>query len=296
LAVEIGGTNLRYAIISETFELVEFKKISTDRFADAEDKPAFLADLLLPWIERLGRDAIRCVSFALASLMDKERTTVYSSPMVRGFNNIPLKSELERLLQLPVILEKDVNALLLYEMQKLPEKIEGISCGIFIGTGLGNAICIGGNVYKGYSGTACELGHITVPKINDLCGCGKPGCIELLTCGNLLYKLATETYFCDVKKIFTLYGDRQEVKDIVYYAAVACAIEFTILDPELVVLGGGVTEMEGFPYEEFIQMVRNNLRAPNPRESIRFIRASGDAHAGVIGAAVHASQVINRIH
>ena len=148
LTMEMGGTNLRYAIVDEEFRLIDFLKVPTRELAKAENKVDFIYGILEPIIIALGKENIICISFALASLMDRDRTIIYSSPMVSGFNNIPLKAELEKRLSLPVFMEKDVNSLLLYEMRKQRFSAEGIAVGVFIGTGLGNAMCINGKIYK----------------------------------------------------------------------------------------------------------------------------------------------------
>lgn len=82
LSVEIGGTNLRYGLVDTSFSLVNFHKIPTIGFSNAEDKIKYLKDLLTPFIDDYGRDNIICITMALASLMDKERTMIYSSPMM----------------------------------------------------------------------------------------------------------------------------------------------------------------------------------------------------------------------
>lgn len=290
ICMEIGGTNLRYGAVDAGLRLLEFHKSPTRELSDAPDKVSYLAGLLLGLIERIGRGRVLGVSMALASLMDRERTTIYSSPMVRGFENIPLVEALGARLGLPVVMEKDVNILLLYEINRLALPREGIVAGVFIGTGLGNAICIDGKVYKGANGAACELGHIPVRGLNAPCGCGKKGCIELLACGRVLQRLAAETYGCPITELFIKHGQEEPVRQIVYDFALAIATEICILDPVCVVLGGGVVEMEGFPLEYLRESIAQNLRTPNPREALRIIPASGDEHAGVVGAAIHAMQ------
>lgn len=289
IGIEIGGTNLRIGIVDKDFSVVEFVKLPTKYLAGAEDKIGYLRELIAAYAEKYGRGNIEAVSMALASLMDKERKQIYTSPMIQGFENLELVELLETQTGLPVMIEKDVNILLLYEIWKnhIPEK--GIVAGTFLGTGLGNAMCIDGKVYTGFSGTACELGHIPVPDLELSCGCGKKGCMERLTCGKLLYELAEEKYHCPVTDIFKLHGDQQDVWDIVRYCAVSIAVEITILDPVCMILGGGVMGMKGFPLDRMKEEIRRNLRQPNPRESIAFYMASGDAEAGIIGAAIHAS-------
>ena len=294
VCLELGGTHLRLGIVAEDFSLAHFEKLPTALLSQAVDKTGFLAELLCPLIEKAGRENVIAVSMALASLMNKERSFVYSSPMVKGFDNIELKALLEERLCLPVYMEKDVNILLLYEIRKQSLPAEGIVAGIFLGTGLGNAICIDGKVYKGFSGAACELGHIPVSGLYENCGCGKKGCIELKACGRLLSTLSGKLG-CAVEDVFLLHGQHEQVKDVIYHFALAIATEVSILDPACVLLGGGVTDMPGFPMEEMLNQVRDNVRTPYPRQTLRFAYASKDSMAGVVGAAIHASQMTARL-
>lgn len=229
------------------------------------------------------------MTLSLASLMNRERTINYNSPNIKGFNNISLVDILTERTGLGVFMERDVNTALLYEIWKGHIDKRGIIIGIFIGTGLGNAMCIDGKVYIGNTGSACELGHIPVLGFADSCGCGKKGCIELKASGRTLYLLAEEKYHCPVSEIFERHGGEKDVKDVVRACAMAAATEITILDPNYVVLGGGVVDTKGFPMEYFEQTVKENLRIPYPRDSVRFIRALGDPEAGIVGAAINAA-------
>lgn len=292
ICVELGGTNLRYGLIDQGLHMEQFNKIPTEGLAAAKDKVAYFIHLIQPLIAQVGKCNVICITMALSSLMDKERRIVYSSPMVKGFDNVPLGDQMEKQLCIPVIMEKDVNILLLYELSQLRNPVEGIAIGIFLGTGLGNAICIDGRVYRGFSGSAGELGHIPAVGVKEMCGCGKSGCIELLACGRILSELANKKYKCPVSQIFVRHANEDELKNIVNIFSVAIATEVGILDPAMVILGGGVLQMEGFPYEYLLNGILHNIRTPNPRDTINVVRASNDEHAGVFGAAIYAQQVI----
>ena len=289
LSMEIGGTNLRYGVLDETFRVLDFKKEPSRYLSDAEDKGEYIEGLVRPYIERYGKEDFLCMTLSLASLMNRERTINYNSPNIKGFNNISLVDILTERTGLGVFMERDVNTALLYEIWKGHIDKRGIIIGIFIGTGLGNAMCIDGKVYIGNTGSACELGHIPVLGFADSCGCGKKGCIELKASGRTLYLLAEEKYHCPVSEIFERHGGEKDVKDVVHACAMAAATEITILDPAYVVLGGGVVDMKGFPMEYFEQTVKENLRIPYPRDSVRFIRALGDPESGITGAAINAA-------
>ena len=131
LCVEIGGTNLRYGVVTKNYTLKEFEKIPSKELSDAKNKGEYLKQLLDPVLEEHGGVSnFRCISLSLASLMDRDRTICYNSPNIRGFDNLPLKEILERLWGLPVIMERDVNTSLLYDLWKNHMGQEGIVIGV----------------------------------------------------------------------------------------------------------------------------------------------------------------------
>ena len=290
VSLELGGTNLRYGVIDSSFNVVQFSQVGTELLARASDKILFLQKLVEPLIREYGKDRIGAVTMALSSLLDKQRSYVFSSPMVSGFRDLPIKSVLEKRLNMPVFLEKDVNILLLYEIHKRKLKTHGIITGFFFGTGLGNAISIDGEIYVGETGSAGELGHIPVAGLRERCGCGKAGCIELRASGRLLETLATEVYRCPIDAIFTLHRNAEEMQKIIQFYAVAVATEIGILDPSYVIVGGGVAHMADFPRAELIARIKAHLREPLPRGALNVLFSSGDPTAGVVGAALHASR------
>lgn len=293
ISFELGGTHLRFGIVQGNLDVLVFDRMATSILSEAPNKISFFSSIIHDLIEKYKPEKIAAITFALSSLLDRERTYVYSSPMVKGFDNIPLKSELEREFTYPIILEKDVNILQLYEIYKRQLPREGIVTGFYLGTGLGNSISIDGKVYVGNTGSACELGHMPLYGSTEICGCGKKGCIELKACGRVLEHLAEKIFHCPVREIFQQYGSTSEIKEIIEYFALAIATEIGILDPRCVVLGGGVVDMPGFPKDLLITRIRSHVRTPYPRESLEFIFASGDTQAGIVGAVIHAK---NKLH
>ncbi len=293
ISFELGGTHLRFGIVQENLEVLVFDRISTKELSEAPNKVVFFSSIIHKLIEDYQPEEVCAITFALSSLLDRERTYVYSSPMVQGFDNIPLKSELEREFDYPIIFEKDVNILQLYEIYKRQLPMEGIVTGFYLGTGLGNSISIDGKVYVGHSGSACELGHIPLYGSTESCGCGKDGCIELKACGRVLEHLADEVFHCSVRDVFLLHGESKEITNVIEYFALAIATEIGILDPRCVLLGGGLIDMPGFPKEYLISRIQSHVRTPYPRRSLEFVFASGDSQAGIVGAVIHAKNILH---
>jgi len=287
LGIEAGGTHLRIAAVDRSLNVRSFKKIRSEELSDAEDKAAYLESLMMPYFHEMGRENCRCVCLSLASLMDRDRTVCFNSPNIRGFDDLPLKSMLEERVHIPVEMERDANTELLYEIQKKDLPRSGIVAGVYIGTGLGNAVCIDGRAYRGATGSACELGHIPVAGLTEDCGCGKKGCIELKASGRNLQRISAELN-CPVEEVFLRHPEEEKVQDFITMTACAIATEVTILDPVCTVLGGGVVRMSGFPLEILTERVKENLRVPDPRASFKLELSSGDPEAGVVGAVINA--------
>ncbi|MEI0561664.1 allose kinase [Brachyspira pilosicoli] len=284
ISIEIGGTNLRYSIIDNELNIIYFNKIKTKDFSDAYDKIEYLSKNIIDDI--MSKYKIKAISFSLASLLDKTRRIAQSSPMINNFENVELADIFEKKYNIDVFLQKDVNSLLLYDINKNHLDKNGIIVGIYLGTGLGNAIAIDGKIHYGFSGGSAELGHIPALGCYNKCDCGKTGCIETLVSGRKLEQIANNHNIKDISSIFNYFDDIEELKDFVRYFAIAVATEISILDPNAVIIGGGVPVMKNFPLDFFENEVKNNLRAPNPRNNINIIYSDNDINAGVIGSII----------
>lgn len=292
ISFETGGTSIRFAIVGEDLSIKEFYKIPTHEFNMASDTFSLLCDHIESMIKRIGFENIAGICSSWAAMLDLKCRVLLSAPNIRGFDNFRIADRLEERFGLRTYIIRDCNALLLYEMQRLGLSSEkGVIVGVFLGTGLGNAMCFDGKLYNGANGACSELGHLTIRGVEDICVCGKKGCVEVLCSGKTLRELAEKKYRVPISEIFVRHLDKEDVYNIVKYSAIAIAAEITILDPKLVILGGGVMKIPGFPFESFETEIRDNLRFPNPRYSARFAYASGDDVAGVIGATINAIMV-----
>ncbi len=287
ICIEIGGTNTRTALLDATCNVEKFEKVSTDFLAEAEDKIQYFSTLIEPYITLVGKENVAAISMTLTSLLDPARRYIYCTPMIKGMSDLALADGLEAVYNIPVILEQDVNTLMLYELSKIDEDCSGITAGFFLGTGLGNALAINGKVYSGHNGSAGELGHLTVPGIKDTCGCGKKGCWEFKASGLRLETVANELD-CNIKRIFATHLNTPQVREVIEYFAYAISYEIAILDPHFIILSGGILTMEGFPIDELISLVKENLRSPSPRETLKIFMGTMADEAGVVGAALNA--------
>lgn len=289
ICLDIGGTNCRLGLVGKDGTLYESRIHSTEALARDGFLEALTA-LIRNYAAGPGEQyVLRAVSMGFPATVDRTRRRVLSAPNIPGLpDDLPVCDILEEALGIPVFLERDVNLLLYYDLRALDLPKEGTVIGIYFGTGIGNSIYLGGKFHNGANGVAGELGHIPRLGQQTLCGCGNECCIEPLGGGRKLSELCeTEFSGTPIQEIYLRHGSSESVRQQVEVMAAAVATEVNILDPDHVVLGGGLLQMEGFPREFFEERIRFHTRKPYPLNSLRLLYARPDQTSGIIGAGLH---------
>lgn len=286
ICLDIGGTNCRMGLVGSDGKLFERCVLSTEALA-REGFLEALTNLIRAWAASFGGQyAVRAVSMGFPATIDRSRRRVLQAPNIPGLaDNLPVCDILEEALGLPVFLERDVNLLLAYDLQELRLEKDSTVIGIYFGTGIGNSICIGGRFHNGANGVAGELGHIPRLGQETPCGCGNSSCIEPLGGGRRLSRLC-ETDFSGtpINEIYLRHGSSDQVRQQVEVMAAAVATEVNILDPDYVVLGGGLLQMEGFPLSFFQERIRFHTRKPYPLMGLKLLYARPSQENGILGA------------
>ena len=293
LGIDVGGTHLRLGLIAENGVLSAYEKHATATLGDAPVEA--LAALITDYICRNGMEKrIAAVCIGFPATVDKRRETVLSAPNVRGLDGVPVGRLLSEQLGLPVYIERDVNLLLLNDMRRLRVAAQDVvAC--YVGTGLGNAILLGGRLFVGNSGVAGELGHIPYGDGSTPCGCGNEGCAEGLVAGRYLAALADGPLSpTPVGDLFAVHGGHPLLQTYVERLARVIATEINILDPEVLLLGGGVIHMPAFPRATLEGAIRAHTRKPLPNDTLRILYAEDtDGNGGVLGAGILAWRYVS---
>lgn len=211
-------------------------------------------------------------------------------------NGKPIQKDLEKLLGIPVKLANDANCLALAEAtlgaaSTLPFKPE-VVFGIIMGTGVGGGLIVNNQVINGANGIAGEWGHNHLDNSGGVCYCGKVGCVEKIISGPALehwYESLTgnKLPLAEIVALSEQGSDHAAVATIqrlIEYFGKAVAVLINILDPQVIVLGGGVSNIDALyslGYDEIMKHVFN----PNGLNTILLKPLLGDS-AGVFGAAM----------
>lgn len=283
IGMDIGGTNLRVGAVDAEGNVHDFKKLPVREVLRSPDVMGDLAAFLKDYVQDLEVEAL-CLGFP--ATLDKKRKVVLQAPNILHMENLPVADKLSELLGLPVLIERDVNLCMCCDMAKYNIPPEGVACGFYFGTGIGNAIFINGKPYVGRHGAAGELGHIPADGSEEVCGCGNFGCMENQAGGKYLIKNQKEKWpDCPQEELFIRHGD--ELKVFVDRMAQAVCAELNILDPDYVIIGGGVPDIPGFPKEYLAELIYARCRKPYPADDLKLIFADEDEKKGVMGAAIY---------
>lgn len=292
IGIDIGGTNIRIGFVDRQHELVHLEKVKTDTVLCKKEGIHSLEDFIQGFIRKNGL-APEAAAIGFPATINRERTVVLQAPNIRGLDHVNVVEGLERALQIPVFIDRDVCMAFYYDLRKYRIPHSGTITAFYIGTGIGNVISIGGRVLTGKHGAACELGHMPIPGNEVPCGCGNVGCVENIAGGKYLARLCrtefTDTFIGD---IFTAKGHTEQIRMYVDSLGAVMAAEINILDPDKIILGGGVLAMAGFPKEALQEAIYRHARKPYPAEDMDIIWVTDDSEKGVQGAALYAESVL----
>ena len=269
VGIDVGGTNFRIGTVMQDGRVLDFQKVPVKAVFTSEDPLADLSACLNAYCAGKKVEAI-CIGFP--ATLDAKRRTVLQAPNVPYMENLPVVSVLTDALGIPVFIERDVTMALIYDCSRYEIPEEGIVCGFYFGTGIGNAISIDGVPIVGKNGTAGELGHIPVDGSDVVCGCGNVGCMEPLAGGRYLQHLC-ETVCTDtpIDRLFLEHAGEPYLQKFVDRMAMAVATEINILNPHRILIGGGVPAMAGFPKKLLLERIRFHARKPYPADDLSVI-------------------------
>ncbi len=310
VGIDMGGTSIKALVVDGGNRILATGKIST-----LAQKPgeaiADLATLVKESVVEAGLTLkqIDGVGVGAPGAVDPARGIVHKAPNL-GWNNVPLGPELKKLLRLPIVVDNDVNVGTVGEHALGAGERVREMVGIFVGTGIGAGIILGGKLYYGCRGSAGEVGHTVLEVDGPLCGCGRRGCVEALASRTAMerdvraaIKAGRKSVVLEIMRernrtrmtsgIIARALNKQDpvmrevMKRAQYYLGLAVANVVNILDPERVVIGGGIAERLG---EEFLAPMRpvayEHFLNQDGAQRIKILPGRLGDNAGAMGAVV----------
>lgn len=193
IGVDLGGTNLRIAAVDEHGRLIEKVTTGTQVKLGRDAVISEMAAAILDVSAKFTRSSnLIGVGIGVPGIIDKRTGMLRESPNLPGWDDYPVRDEIEKRLQTTVVLENDANAAALGEAWLGAAKDQESSCTIPLGTGVGGGIVLEGRIWHGMSGMAGEVGHITVDPNGPQCNCGNRGCAERYASATAIVSMARE--------------------------------------------------------------------------------------------------------
>ncbi len=306
IGVDLGGTNVRSAVVDEAGRITHHHKLSVAGSGSADAVIDRIITCVSQTMDGCGRERVVGVGVGTPGLIIAETGMVVYAPNVPGWTDLPLKAILENRLNLPVAIENDANAAAIGEHWAGAGKgVRHMIC-ITLGTGVGGAIILNNQIWRGANGAGGEVGHTTVIENGVLCGCGAPGCLEAYASAPAIARQAREALLDGQDSLLTqlcgsdpralnsaMVAEAAQAGDAVALAVmhrsatllgVAIASLTNLLNPELFVIGGGVINAGNLIFDPIWEEVHR--RAYKWSASIlRIVPAALGDDAGIIGAA-----------
>ena len=309
IGVDLGGTKILAGVFNPQLKCLGRSKMSTKSERGADPVINRIARCVQDVVDEcdLNLKQVKGVSVGAPGAVDSDSGRVIFAPNL-GWEDVPLKKELEKQLELPVFVENDCSICTLgvydIELERKPRNM----IGIFIGTGIGGGLILEGKLYSGFNRTAGEVGHMVLEITGPKCGCGNRGCFEALASRAAIFRkiqtaikdgqktLLTEMLGDDLENLRS--GDLRKaikrgdkfvegvIEEAAEYTGIAVANLINIFNPEVVVLGGGVIQALEDEMMAIIVETATEYAMPGTTKGIEIIASKLGDDAGIFGAAV----------
>ncbi|QNG60212.1 ROK family protein [Bacillus sp. PAMC26568] len=295
IGVDLGGTNIRVAAIDEQWIIKEELGSSTD----VSKGPRAAIEKMITMIQSLQKKhPIQSVGIGAPGPLDAKRGIIIEPPNLPGWQNIQLTKMIESAIQLPVYLENDANAAALAEaLTGAGKKAESVFY-ITVSTGIGGGYVYNGKLISGAQGNSGEIGNMIV----DPTAIGAPGlnkgALEALASGTAIGKKGASIFGPGhgAKEVFLLAQEGNQkavaiIDEALNYLAIGISNIVHTLNPEVIVLGGGVMNSKDMMFDPLKEKVLP-LLYPSLRPHLKLKLASLDQKAGVVGAGMVPGQYL----
>jgi glucokinase len=311
LAIDLGGTKMIAAIISQPPKIVarDYSLTLADEGVEAVTGRIFSAIDRILNAQNITPSQLHGIAVAAAGAVDTERGLVTSSPNLPGWRDVPLRDMIKERYKVKTVVINDANAEALGEHQLGAGRGVDNLILVTVGTGIGGGIIINGRLYTGSSGSAGEVGHITIDVNGPRCSCGNIGCWEMFASGRAMAREAKARIRGGEKSILSemVKGEIEEITTEKIDAAArqgdALALEVisrgatylgigmvslvNAFNPEMIIVGGGVAKMGELLLEPARQVVRERA-FKLASGAVRIVPAQLGDDGGVLGGAVFA--------
>jgi len=310
IGVDVGGTKIAAGVVDRSGAILQQIRTPMAASAGASAGLAAVTSAIQALAQKMGggkfSEVVRGIGICSPGPLDPEKGVVINPPNLPCWRNYPLAAEVEQALGVPVKLDNDGNAAALAEAQWGAGRGYRNVFYATLGTGIGTGIVFDGKIYHGRTGAAAEGGHVSIDYRGPRCGCGKPGCIEVLASGPAIARRARakleaggqsrilemaggKLEAVSSETVGQAYGSgdalaREVLLETVDLLALWLGNMVDLLEPDVMVMGGGVAAMLRPLFDEIRQRLPACCINSRCRE-IPLVMARYGGDAGIAGGA-----------
>ena len=291
LGIDMGGTNTKFGLVSNCGELLWEDTLPTPAHSGRDGLLEHLKQVAITSLERAKRSHhhVSAIGIATAGWVNPATgAVVYATENLPGWTGTQISGVIREATGKPVFIENDANAL------AVGEKVFGVArnfqdfvC-ITLGTGVGGGCYVGGRLNHGAHCFANAFGHMSIEPQGLPCSCGKRGCLEMYTNTAALLRSADSQY-PDARLLIQAANEGETIavsalQNFAQYLAKGCSLLIQLLDPEALILAGGLAENNPL----LLSYLASELAELVPvweQRNLQLLTSSAGYHAGVLGAA-----------
>jgi glucokinase len=315
VGIDLGGTKILAAVVDGEGRILGQAKRKTKAETGVEGVVTRIVETLDEAVmsAKLTRKDIRAIGIGAPGPVDNQTGVIATAPNLPGWSNVPLGELMQAQAGIPAAVDNDVNVGALGEFTYGAGRGTSDMVSLFVGTGIGGGIILNGQLRTGARGAAGEIGHMIVLADGPYCGCGNRGCIEALASRTAIVESLQRAVAAgrqsSLASLLAEGGQRlssgglseawragdpltvEVLGRVQHYLGLHVASIVNLLDPEIIVFGGGVIEALG---EAFVAPIRpiayQHFLQRRDADRVRIVVSQLGDNAGILGAAVLARQ------
>ncbi len=307
IGIDLGGTNIAVGLVNEEGRIIAKTETPTLASRPYQELIKDMAACAKKVMEeaKITEDELHSIGVGIPGVADKDGMVIFCTNL--GWRNVPLRAELQQYINKPVYMDNDATVAGWAEYQAGVSRGTDSSVFMTLGTGLGGGIVMNGKIWAGAHGAGSELGHLVIEVDGVPCTCGKRGCAERYCSATAIIRMAREACAdapnclimravegdmdkINAKVVFDAAKEGDSVAMQVFnrfvkYLTIAINNVISFIDPDMIILGGGVSRAGDFLLDAVKAALPEYLFYPTLKQPELRIASLGN-DAGIIGAAL----------
>ncbi|MDD5282034.1 MAG: ROK family protein [Candidatus Omnitrophica bacterium] len=292
IAIDLGGTNLKCALLDSALKIKAKSCFSTKSFNNKQKLIGGIIDSINSFILKLNltKNSILGVGIGLPGPVDTAKGVVHFLPNIPGWKEVGLKNILEKIIKLPVFIDNDAKLMALAEHKSGSAKgYSNVLC-LTLGTGVGGGLIIGNSLYRGRDNAAGEVGHIPLNERGPVCGCGSEACLEVYVGNARIIEDARKLFGSKItlEEVSRL-AQGDNIKAMKFWDEVGGKIGLALsgivnlLNLDAIVIGGGISSAGNALFKSVKYTILARAMSVQAKR-VRIFKAKLANNAGIIGA------------